>query len=85
MNRRTVRRLATAAAAGTALVLAPLPASAVTSDDGDWTKVQDFGSSYFCEAAGMAGQLAGRWLPGQWHCVGPVLYLRNEPLMVPQS
>ncbi|GHF33302.1 hypothetical protein FHX82_005265 [Amycolatopsis bartoniae] len=82
MNRTTTHALLTAAAMGTALALTQAPASAAPRDESGWIRAQDFGSSYFCQAAGMAGQFAGRWLPGQWQCVGPVLYLRNDPLVV---
>lgn len=76
MNRMTTRSLAAAAALGAAVTLSRAPASA---EESSWVQVQDFGSYYLCQAAGMAAQFAGRWVPGQWQCIGPVLYLRNPP------
>jgi hypothetical protein len=88
MTRTITRSLVAAATLGAAIALAPTPAFAdhgTPSDENGWTQTQDFGSSYLCQMAGLAGQFGGRWLPGQWRCDGPVLWLRNEPLVQPES
>ncbi|GAB3578622.1 hypothetical protein GCM10027445_46020 [Amycolatopsis endophytica] len=86
MKRHVIRSLVAAATAGSALVLTQVSASAQTpapAQEAGWAPVQDLGSAYLCQAAGMAGQTFGRWQPGQWQCVGPVLWVSNDPLLSP--
>ncbi|MFI6025320.1 hypothetical protein [Amycolatopsis magusensis] len=73
MKRLTARILVLAALAFAAL--GPTVASA--QPGAGWTRYGDFGSSYLCQAAGMAGELAGQWHPGEWMCVQGALMVRN--------
>ncbi|GAA3833373.1 hypothetical protein [Amycolatopsis tucumanensis] len=94
MKRNVIRSLIAVATLGSALALTQVPASAqetgsapapmqapASALEAGWAPVQDLGSAYFCQAAGIAGQTFGRWQPGDWRCVGPVLWVRNDPLL----
>ncbi|GAB2777362.1 hypothetical protein [Amycolatopsis magusensis] len=73
MKRLTARILVLAALAFAALS----PSVASAQPGAGWTRYGDFGSSYLCQAAGMAGELAGQWHPGEWMCVQGALMVRN--------
>jgi hypothetical protein len=69
--------LTCAAVAGALAFAAPASADPLPPPGG-WMWSQDFGSTYLCRSAGLAGDFFGRWREGDWQCVGTTLYVRQN-------